>query len=156
MFTVSEVYHLAMRLEENGEAFYRGAMKRATAGPVRDLLQWLANEEVAHREWFAQREAAVKGTPDDIALDEMGNKMLQDIVGKQTFSLGEADVSGINTVGEMIRLAIEFEEDTIIFFNMIATLVGDRETLVHLTEIIEEEKRHVSALKEKITENGEQ
>ncbi|MBW1999924.1 MAG: ferritin family protein [Deltaproteobacteria bacterium] len=156
MFTVSEIYHLAMKLEENGEAFYRAAMKRATSGPIRDLLQWLANEEVAHREWFARREAAVRGTPNDIALDEMGNKMLQDIVGGQTFSLGEANPADIGSVSEMIRLAIEFEEDTIIFFNLIATLVGDKETLTHLTEIIEEEKRHVSALKEKIRENSEQ
>ncbi|MBW2029327.1 MAG: ferritin family protein [Deltaproteobacteria bacterium] len=153
MFTMSEIYHLAMRLEENGEAFYRRAMEKAITGPIKDLLHWLMDEEVAHRQWFAQKEAAIKGTSDDTALNEVGNKMLQDIMREQTFSLGEADLGEMHGAKEMIRLAIDFEEDTIIFFNMIAMLVGDKETLGGLNEIIEEEKRHVTLLKEKLQED---
>jgi len=41
--------------------------------------------------------------------------MLKDILGNQTFSLKEAEVSKIRTVEELVARAIEFEKDTILF-----------------------------------------
>jgi rubrerythrin len=154
MFTISEIYHLAMKVEKNGEAFYREALQRASDASIQSLFLWLAEEEVRHGDWFEKRKKALVGTPEDDVIEEMGRKILEDILGDQIFSLKETDLSEVDNVDAVIQLAIEFEEDTILFFNMIKELVGDDETLVGLNEIIEEENRHVQMLGERKRGSG--
>ncbi|MFH1351557.1 MAG: ferritin family protein [Pseudomonadota bacterium] len=141
-----EIFNLAMRLEENGERFYRGALKKITDPSLRELLIWLADEEVKHKDWFAQRKNSVGLKTDDVLLEEAGSGLLRNIMGDQSFSLKETDPSKIEGREEMIDLAIEFERDTVLFFEMIKSLVDDEETLAQLIEIINEEDRHIQLL----------
>lgn len=50
----------------------------------------------------------------------------------------------------ILQVAIGFEEDSITFYEMIGGFVEDVETLRHLNSIIEEEKRHITILEERI------
>jgi rubrerythrin len=86
---------------------------------------------------------AVKQKRENPFLDEMNTSMLKDILGSQTFSLKEADVSKLRSVEELVALAIEFEKDTILFYEMIGSFMTDEEASRELKEIIEEEERHV-------------
>jgi rubrerythrin len=90
-----------------------------------------------------KRVDAIKQKRENPFLDEMGTSMLQDILGNQTFSLKEADVSKIKSVDELVALAIEFEKDTILFYEMVGSFMPDEEPRRELKEIIEEEERHV-------------
>jgi len=85
----------------------------------------------------------VKQKREDPFLDEMHTSMLKDILGNQTFSLKEADVSQIRSVDELVALAIEFEKDTILFYEMVGSFMIDEQARRELKEIIEEEERHV-------------
>jgi rubrerythrin len=143
MFTLAEVYDLGIRIEKNGEKFYRDALKQAWSKPIADMLKQLAEEEVKHVEFFAKRMDAVKQKRENPFLDEMGTEMLKDILGSQTFSLKEADVSKLRSVEELVAVAIEFEKDTILFYEMIGSFMTDEEARRELKEIIEEEERHV-------------
>lgn len=143
MFSLVEVYDLGIRIEKNGEKFYRDALKQAWSGPIADMLKQLAEEEVKHVEFFAKRMDAVKQKRENPFLDEMGTEMLKDILGNQTFSLKDTDVSKIRNVDELVALAIEFEKDTILFYEMVASFMTDGEARRELKEIIEEEERHV-------------
>ena len=71
MFSSREIFDLAIQIEKNGETFYRDALKQISNPSLRSLLQWLADQEVKHREWFAHKNEAVKTEADDIDLDEM-------------------------------------------------------------------------------------
>ncbi|NTV55922.1 MAG: ferritin family protein [Deltaproteobacteria bacterium] len=143
MFSLVEVYDLGIRIEKNGEKFYRDALKQAWSGPIADMLKQLAEEEVKHVEFFAKRMDAVKQKRENPFLDEMGTEMLKDILGNQIFSLKDTDVSKIRSVDELVALAIEFEKDTILFYAMVGSFMTDGGARRELKEIIEEEERHV-------------
>jgi rubrerythrin len=143
VFTLAEVYNLAIGIEKNGEKFYRDALKQAWSAPIADMLTLLAEEEVKHVDFFVKRMDAVKQKRENPFLDEMGTSVLKDILGNQTFSLKETDVSKIRSVDELVALAIEFEKDTILFYEMIGSFITDEKVRRQLEEIIEEEERHV-------------
>jgi rubrerythrin len=147
MFSSREIFDLAIQIEKNGETFYRDTLKKISNPSLRSLLQWLADQEVKHREWFAHKNEAVKTEADDIDLDEM-TTLLQSILGDQSFSLKETDPSNIDKVEDLLLLAIEFERDTILFYEMIGSLIDDAETAGKLKEIIGEENRHIQLLEE--------
>lgn len=144
MFSLAEVYDLGIRIEKNGEKFYRDAMQQAWSKPIADMLEQLAQEEVKHVDFFIKRMDALKQKRENPFLDEMSTSLLKEILGDQTFSLKEADVSKIRSVKELVALAIEFEKDTILFYEMLGSFMTDEAGARELKEIIEEEKRHVT------------
>jgi rubrerythrin len=143
MFTLAEVYELGIRIERNGEKFYRDALKQAWNRPIAEMLSRLAEEEVKHVDFFVKRMDALRQKRENPFLDEMGTSMLKDILGNQTFSLKDTDVSKIKNVEELVALAIEFEKDTILFYEMIGSFMTEEEARRELEEIIKEEQRHV-------------
>ena len=147
MFTLYEIYDLAVKIEKNGEKYFRESVKKVSNPSLKTLFQWLAEQEVKHGKWFMQKKESSKAGTETIALDEMSSKMLQDILGDQRFSLGEVEFAHIDTVGRLLSIATEFEEDTIIFFRMLRSLIEDDESLRGLDEIIEEENHHIQVLK---------
>lgn len=143
MFTLAEVYDLGIRIEKNGEKFYRDALEQTWSKPIADMLRLLAEEEVKHVDFFVKRMDGLKEKRENPFLDEMGSSMLKDILGNQTFSLKDTDVSRIRSVEELVALAIEFEEDTILFYEMVGSFITDEKARGELEVIIEEEERHV-------------
>ncbi len=143
MFTLAELYDLGILIEKNGEKFYRDALKQAWSTPIADTLNMLAEEEVKHVSFFEKRMDVLKQKRENPLLDEMSTSMLKEILGNQTFSLQETDVSKIRSVDELVSLAIEFEKDTILFYEMVGSFMTDDEARRELKEIILEEEQHV-------------
>ena len=152
MFTIIEILDMAIRLETNGEAFYRDAIEKISTASLRSFLQMLADEEVKHREWFEARKAAFQSEKGDPLFTPLGGGVLEDIIGDQTFSLGETDMSQWSDEQSLFQAAIEFEKDTILFFEMIQSLVDRDEESGELKEIIEEEYRHINLLQKYLEE----
>jgi rubrerythrin len=148
MFSLREIFNLAIQIERNGEQFYRDALKKVSNVSLISLLEWLVDEEVKHREWFTQKKETVKTGSEDLQLEKMGSDLLQDILGDQSFSLKEADLSKIDRVDALLELAIEFEKDSILFYEMIGVFIDDEETAGHLNVIMEEENRHIQLLQD--------
>jgi rubrerythrin len=149
MFSRDEIFDLAVRIEKNGESFFRNAMTKVSVPSLKSLFEWLAEQEVKHAEWFTMRKEQMDITSETPELDQESSNMLQDILGDQTFSLDEVDLAKVESVQEILDLAIEFEKDTILFFEMILSLSLDAETGTELKEIIAEEKHHIELLHEK-------
>jgi len=154
MFTLQEIYDLAIQIEKNGEAFFREAEKKISKPTLKSLFLWLAEQEVKHSSWFKQKKESSKVKSETLALDKMTVKMLKDILGDQSFSLREVEINRVKTVEDLLSVAIEFEEDTIIFFQMVRSLVDD-DTVKGLDEIIEEETHHIKMLRD-FRDEGEQ
>jgi rubrerythrin len=148
MFTAREIYHLAIQIEKNGEKFYREALEKISSPLLKEVIVWIADQELEHQEWFSTKKEALEDKVDDSDLEETGHAVLKNILGDQTFSLKEADLSNINNFHELLRLAIEFENDSILFYEMIGSLIDDEETSEKLQEIIKEEKRHIELLQD--------
>ena len=148
MFTEREIFDLAMRIEKNGEAFYRKAMDKTNNPSLISLLGWLADEEVKHREWFREKRSHVHPGAEDVKVEEVGSVILQEILGDQAFSLDEVDPYEIESVEKLLEVAIDFERDSIVFYEMIRSFIEDEATLASLEMIIREEQQHVHVLED--------
>jgi rubrerythrin len=150
MFNLGDIIDLAVRLEKNGENTYRKAMKEVTDPSISSVLNQLAADELEHVKWFEDLRERVESTGIAPELDEMGKMMLQNILGDQAFSISEADFFKIDNIKELLELSIEFEKDTILFYEMILAVIEDEKTIESLNAIIEEENRHVRVLAESL------
>ena len=148
MFTLKEIYDLGIQIERNGEKFYREALKQPWSAPLASMLRMLAEEEVRHVDFFTKRKEKLDQKGENPELEAMGQEMLKMVLGDQTFSLKEADLSKIKNIEQLKSTAIEFEKDTILFYEMVRSFVTDKETEDELDAIIEEENRHVKLFEE--------
>ena len=148
MFSLREVFDLAIRIEKNGEQYYREAVEKVSNPSLRSMLEWLAEQESKHQSWFSERKERLDTEGEDLEVAEMGSSILQGILGDQSFSLKEADLSAIDGVEALIQLAVEFEKDSILFYEMIGSFIEDSETSEKLNEIIAEENRHIELLED--------
>ena len=148
MFTSRDILDLAVQIEKNGEKIYRDALQKVTNQEVKSLLQKLADDEVRHIDQFSEFKASAKDTLGDPQLEEMGRSILLGILGDQSFSLKETDFARMERIKDLFKVAIEFEKDTVIFYEMIRALIEDDRTLADLNQIIEEEKRHIELFQE--------
>jgi rubrerythrin len=148
VFEIKEILELAIRLEKNGEATYRKAMASCSDESMNALLQWMADEEVSHREWFAALKSDLDSGVKNPFIEEMSRQVFKDLVGGQSFSLKEVDFSKVGSTHELISIFIEFEQDTVLFYELIVPFIEDEETRGHLQRVIAEEKRHIDLLRE--------
>ena len=146
MFLIGDIIELAIQIEQNAEAVYRNALKKISDPKLVSILQWLADEEVEHAKWFRQLKQTVHTEVKDPAVEAMGKSILSDVLGSQSFSLKEADFNEMRRLEDLISLAVEFEEDKVIFYKMLRSFIEDRETLDFLENIISEETNHIREL----------
>jgi rubrerythrin len=145
LFKSNEVIDIAIRIEKNGEAIYRQAITQVANGALKEALQWMADEEAKHMEWFTDLKSTVQ-TSHGVVADELSSDMLASLIGDQSFSLKNVDFSQIRDVGKLVNIFIEFENDSILFYKMLIPFITHQETLDHLQQIIAEEERHVAEL----------
>ncbi len=146
---------MAILLERNGEAVYRLAIKQVSKPGLASLLEWMADEEVEHARWFSNmKNAFASGSQNPIG-EEMSHELFKDLLDKQTFSLKDTDFSQIHRSSDLIAIFIEFEKDTVLFYEMLEPFIEDGDTLEQLKEIIAEEKRHIAQLQELLERKAE-
>jgi rubrerythrin len=156
MFTIGDVMDMAVQIEENGEKFYRDAAKEAADPSLASMLQWLADEEIQHAEKFSEMKQEAQETVEDPKIVDMGKALLKDSIGDQTFSLKDIDFSSLDQVETLLEWAIEFENDTILFYEMIKSFVKEQGTRDLLDAIIREEESHVRVLQEFLDKGGKE
>ena len=148
MFCAYEILDIAVKLEKNGEKVYREAMDQTGDLSLKELLKWMADEEVKHAEWFSELKNEVELNENHHLIREMSGDLVSEFVGEQSFSLKDVDFSAIKGTRELIEVFIEFERDTILFYEMLESFIIDEETGEELNRIIDEEKAHISELQE--------
>ena len=148
MFTLGEIIDLAIRIEKNGESTYRKAQKEVSSSKVSAMLQWLADDEAEHEKWFGNLKQELFTDMKDSNLEEMGKAILQNVLGNQAFSLEDADLSKMDNVRSLLEISLEFEKDTIIFYEMLMGFIEEGKVLSGLEKIIDEEKGHVKRLED--------
>jgi rubrerythrin len=148
LFTLGEIIDLAVRIEMNGQKAYRKAQVQVTDPALASMLGWLADEEAEHEKWFPNLKQGVKEIGEDPKLEEMAKGVLQGVLGDQAFSIDEADFSKVEDLNQLLELSVEFEKDTVLFYEMLSAFIQDEPTLNRLSRIIEEENRHVRTLQD--------
>ena len=148
MFSFNEILDLAIQIEENGKKFFYDAGKKVADPALVSILKWVEDEEKEHIKWFSQLKQTAEETASNPQLEKMGRAILQGLVLDQTFSLQDIDFSKIEHVDTLLKLVIEFEKDTVYFYEMLGSFIEDHEMLNILDMIIEQENGHIKILQE--------
>ena len=143
MFKAYEILDIAIKLEKNAEEIYRTHQHELGNEELQALMTWMADEELKHKQWFTNLKSQIQTSEEDAILREMSEELLKDFIGKASFSLEDADFKKIKNIKELVKIFIEFENDTILFYELIQSFVSDDETLEKLDQIILEEKQHI-------------
>jgi rubrerythrin len=153
MFTIFDIIDLAIQIEENGEAFYRRAILSISDPKLAETLEWLAEEEVAHAQWFADMRTRADRSVEDPQVARIGRALLRETVSENPFSLADTDVSEIDRTQSLIARSVTFEQDTVLFYEMLEPFMsGDADRRL-LADIIEQEHRHIERLQALLKED---
>jgi rubrerythrin len=155
MFSANEIFDLAIQIEENGEHFYRKAIGGLPDQSLREMMLWVANEEAAHRDCFLKmKQSAPKGRSEQWA-EQVSGAMLKSAVQDHLFSLDEVDLEASADLSTLVETALELEQDSVMFYEIIASFVTEPDILRQLKAIIAEEQKHIESLKERQRAFGE-
>ena len=148
MFSVKEVLDLAIQLEKNGETVYRNAVDEVTEPELVSLLIWMADEEASHRSWFSEMKTKLETHSINPFMEEMSRQVFGGMLGEKSFSHRDVDFSKVDHMDDLIDIFIEFEKDTVLFYETLIPFIEDNDTLEYLKKIIDEENNHIKKLHE--------
>nr|NJM04931.1 rubrerythrin [Desulfobacula sp.] len=143
---MDDLLEMAVKNGKNGEAVYRKSLKKIRQKALTDLLSWMAAEEAAHGRWFLEQKNRLALHPEEKALKEMIPEVLQDMMGENALSLDEVEFDKISTTLELLTTFIEFEKETIRFYELLDMFIETEEVRKGLKTIIREENAHVEKL----------
>ncbi|MDJ0913529.1 MAG: ferritin family protein [Desulfobacterales bacterium] len=150
MFSLNEIFDIAIKIERNGETAYRKAIDKADKPELASLLGWIADEEMKHTQWLNELRDKYLLMPSGGQVEEISSDLLNELLGDHSLSLDDVDFANIHEVNELIKVWIEFEEDTVLFYEMLQQFIEEEQTTGLIDQIIAEEKKHIANLKELI------
>jgi len=93
MFSASELFEVAAQIEANGEQFYRLALKKVNRDSLKNLLGWLADQELLHKSAFSGlKEQIALGAKPDTSYLSLNQAVLSSVMGRHAFSLDELQI----------------------------------------------------------------
>ncbi|MDH5362642.1 MAG: rubrerythrin [Aigarchaeota archaeon] len=148
-FKASEIVGFAVRIEENGESFYKTLAQSAENADVRDVLEFLASEERKHIMVFrklldavGEYEPPVESYPGEY------ESYVKALVDGHIFTkdkVGELMAKKVSSEMEAVEAGISLEKDSIIFYNEMRNYVPKSEHSV-IDKVIDQEKDHLKRL----------
>ncbi len=144
-----EIIEIAVRIEENGEAFYTAAAEIIRENnDVKGLFLDLAEKELTHIAIF--QKLADKFEPESF---EFNKEESADYIGHlaDTHIFGRKDAGAelaktVSTPQQGLEIAYKFENDSVVFYQeLLKKASGNSKKLIN--QIIEEEKEHAAEIK---------
>lgn len=149
--TADDVFTMAVRIEENGEAFYSGAAAREKNEKIKRLFESLAQMEAGHVAAFRKLRSELPGSfPADAVWDPEGlaESYLQATADTHIFTreAAEARLQGINTPVDALNMALQFEKDSVAFFVGMKEILPDVYGRTEIDTLIRAEMEHIRML----------
>lgn len=148
MFTLNDLFDIAIKMEENARAVYLNALDQAGSKDIESLLQWMADEEDHHKSWFEEQKDSLSANSSDLGVMLPG--VIKEMMGDNSLSLSDLNFSEITRPVQMLETFITFENDTILFYQFLETFMESESVKAGLHKIIEEENAHVEKISEMI------
>lgn len=144
-----DVVRFAVRIEEDGEAFYREAARITDNQSAKELFLRLADEEVGHKRIFeGMGEALGDYAPAETYQGEYMAYLKDYIDGKVVFRQGMKNaVAPMKDVLSAFDFAIQRELDSVLYYQEIRAFVPERHYAT-VDNIIAEERHHFATLAE--------
>jgi rubrerythrin len=152
VFNANEILEMAVRIEQNGAKFYRCAAEGFTNETAKKTLLDLAVMEDGHEKTFSDMKgklSAGEQAPTIFDPDGEAAGYLQAMADGHVFDVktdpSEA-LTGNESWRDIIKIAIELEKNSIIFYTGIREFVPENLGRKKIGDIIREEMGHVTLL----------
>ena len=155
-FNAFEIFEIAEQIERNGVKFYRKAAEGNCDQEIRQMLLELADMEAEHEETFANMRKRISYKERELITFDPENEMalyLQAMASGHVFDLKKdpsQQLTGKETVEDILKMAIEAEKDSIVFYLGLKDFVPAEAGRDKVEEIIKEEQGHIALLSEKL------
>jgi len=151
-FNADQILTVAEQIERNGAMFYRRAAKAQSDAKVKEMLAAMAEMEDEHERVFAAIHADLAEVerkemvfdPDQelpLYLRSLADRNVFDVTGDPWDRL-----SGREGISDILRLAVQLEKDSIVFYLGLKDMVPARLGGPRIEAIIKEEMGHISTL----------
>lgn len=147
LFTASDIFKFAIRIEEDGELFYQKAATFADSDEIRKLFNNLADEEIRHRRTFIEMLEKIEDIrPPESYPGEYMSYLHDYIDGKVVFSKDMKAVAGeINDTVSALKFAMKRELDSIAYYHEVKSFIAEK-YYPQVDAIIQEERKHFAKL----------
>ncbi|MEO0084056.1 MAG: ferritin family protein [candidate division WOR-3 bacterium] len=144
-----EVIEMAIKIEERGNKFYLNASKKTKSTPLKTLFNFLAAEELKHQKTFKALSKLVNQEIQSLPYNwDEASRYLQAITDSKFFLSESNPMSYLNRIKteiSLLKYAIEFEKETLLFYYEIKNFVKDEHKSL-VDKIIDQEKQHIKKL----------
>lgn len=143
--TTDMVIDYAVKIEQAGRKFYSNLAIREYNADIKDLLVYLAGEEIKHADTFEAMRTALKENEPNCG-DEP-KEVLEAIMNAHLFIQTDVEDAEykIDDSFKTLLWAIQFERDSIMVFQEMKEVVGDSGKEL-LSKLINEEREHIKKL----------
>jgi len=151
-FNASEVFQIAIDIEENGRRFYEKAMGLSDDHEVKAFFAALAQEEAEHLERFKELRSQLPQTASEGTVWDPEHEMDQYLQMMADMNVFRSDVdmeeklSLAGSVEDALKLGIQFEKDSIIFFLSMQEATADNRGRKSIDQLVNEEREHLKRL----------
>ncbi len=147
IFSANDIFDIAIETEQLGRAFYEAAAAATEDAQVHALCEWLGHAEEAHERLLRNMKVEIASTGSLTNWGPERHEFISHLVYSRFVpKAGDAValVAG-KSAEELLRLALSFEKDTIIFLYEMRDMVASADT-ERVNVIIAEEKKHVTRI----------
>ncbi|MCU0589655.1 MAG: ferritin family protein [Syntrophobacteraceae bacterium] len=151
-FNAAEVFRVAIKIEENGKRFYEDALRVIDDPSVKKLFQELASQEVEHKKHFEDLRARLPAQPQGSDVWFPENEMeayLKMMADQHVFTSDaslESALAQLKGVKDALKMAIEFEKDSVIFFLSMQEATDNKKDQEMIGLLVKEEQGHLRRL----------
>lgn len=155
LFSDLEGLRIAISIEASGRDFYQQAYEQATEESQKTLFQLLKREEVVHHETFSKIFEEIsknkEAGSEEYLFDEDTSRYLTVLAEGHIFPTAKnasVKIAEATTVVEILRMAIQAEKDSILFYDELATHSKFPEAKKIFQILKAEEQTHVVKLRQ--------
>jgi rubrerythrin len=150
-YSNKDALKIALNIEKDGYDFYEAAAVKAKDEKVKKIFLMLANEEKRHLVWIRKIQDGLVNPMDYFISDEaLVEDYLRRIIETRVFETTD-DVSkvmeDVKTDKDAIRLAMQFEKDSMDFFVKMSELTKNPDGQAAFKKLAGSEEHHLMELK---------
>lgn len=151
-FNAAEVFRIAIEIEENGKTFYDQALKVIDDPQVQTVFKELALQETEHKKKFQELKDSLPADADARTVQDPDQQLaayIKMMADQHVFRTGERvdeQLKSVTGTVEALRLAIEFEKDSVIFFLTMQDATDENKGRELISLLVKEEQEHLRRL----------
>lgn len=150
LFNADEIFEMALKIEQNGEKFYRDSATKVADPQAIQLLLKLADMEADHQGVFHGMKSSLSAADRKAMIFDPNNESglyLASLANTKVFFEKDIDTSSLPGI---FKAALAAEKDSILFYLGMKELVPENLDRGQIEAIIQEEMRHIQILGEKL------